>query len=130
MINDYHGTFFSPHPPIIRLRVCAAMGEVWGNILHNVYVALADAYGWAWEPVNPATPGGNNIFFQLLFDALLLQPCNPEFTQARDAWIQADANRYAGKNECLLWTAFASRGLGVKAVAYTDDATLPPVCGG
>jgi extracellular elastinolytic metalloproteinase len=28
------------------------------------------------------------------------------------AIIQADANRYAGANKCLLWQAFAKRGLG------------------
>lgn len=28
------------------------------------------------------------------------------------AIIQADANRYGGTNKCLLWKAFAKRGLG------------------
>jgi extracellular elastinolytic metalloproteinase len=88
------------------------MGEVWANILHNVYVALADAYDWTWLFDDDTTvPGGNTIFFHLLFDALLLQPCNPTcklfysamfsqvdtdtertVVQARDAFIQADAN--------------------------------------
>lgn len=39
----------------------------------------------------------------LFIDQLALQPCNPTFLQARDAWIQADVNRFAGANECLLW---------------------------
>ena len=47
---------------------------------------------------------------------------------ARDAWIQADANRYAGANKCLLWHAFASRGLGVNAANHNDDSTVPAGC--
>jgi extracellular elastinolytic metalloproteinase len=48
--------------------------------------------------------------------------------QARDAWIQADHNRYAGANKCLLWKAFASRGMGINAVDYTDDFSVPDEC--
>ncbi len=48
--------------------------------------------------------------------------------QARDAWIQADANRYGGANFCLLWNAFASRGLGVNAANHNDDSTVPAGC--
>lgn len=47
---------------------------------------------------------------------------------ARDAWIQADVNRYAGANKCVLWKAFASRGLGVNAASHKDDATVPSGC--
>ncbi len=44
---------------------------------------------------------------------------------ARQAWIQADQNRYNGAHEEVLWTAFAHLGLGVGAANYTDSATLP-----
>ena len=47
---------------------------------------------------------------------------------ARDAWIQADTNRYGGANKCLLWKAFASRGLGVNAKNHVDDSTVPSGC--
>jgi extracellular elastinolytic metalloproteinase len=47
---------------------------------------------------------------------------------ARDAWIQADANRYAGANLCILWSTFASRGLGVAAKDFEDDFTVPNKC--
>lgn len=47
---------------------------------------------------------------------------------ARDAWIQADAIRYAGANFCILWKAFASRGLGVGAASFTDSSAVPVVC--
>ena len=47
---------------------------------------------------------------------------------ARDAIIQADANRFNGANRCTLWNAFASRGLGVNAVNHRDDSTVPAGC--
>lgn len=47
---------------------------------------------------------------------------------ARDAWIQADAIRYAGANFCILWKAFASRGLGVGAASFTDSSAVPVGC--
>ncbi|KAI9439559.1 Fungalysin metallopeptidase-domain-containing protein [Lactarius indigo] len=104
-----------------------AMGEVLANIFHNVYAALVEAYGWSREStVDPEAPEGNVVFFHLFFDALLLQPCTPTFQNARDAWIQADANRYDGANACLLWQVFASRGLGANAANYIDDTTIPP----
>lgn len=42
-----------------------------------------------------------------------LQPCRPGFFEARDAIIQADQVLTEGENVCLLWKAFAARGLGV-----------------
>ena len=61
-------------------------------------------------------------------DSLALQPCNPTLVASRDAWLQADANRYGGANKCLLWNAFASRGLGQKARNFRDDSTVPAEC--
>ncbi|KAH9173735.1 Fungalysin metallopeptidase-domain-containing protein [Lactarius sanguifluus] len=102
-----------------------AMGEVWANTLHSVYATLVDAFGRGSDVTQTQ---GNVVFFHLLFDALLLQPCNPSFVQARDAWIQADANRYNGSHVCFLWANFASKGLGVKAANYIDDDSIPPEC--
>ncbi|KAH9167272.1 Fungalysin metallopeptidase-domain-containing protein [Lactarius sanguifluus] len=106
-----------------------AIGEVWANMLHNVYASLVSAHGWsATARRNPDGPEGNIVFLHLFLDALLLQPCNPTFLTARNAWIQADANRYAGANKCLLWNVFASRGLGVNAANHNDDSTVPAGC--
>ncbi|KAH8797984.1 Fungalysin metallopeptidase-domain-containing protein [Flagelloscypha sp. PMI_526] len=107
------------------------IGEVWANILYNVYAALVEQYGWSETGrTNPDGTEGNVVWLHLFLDALLLQPCNPTFVSARAAWIQADADRYAGVNKCLLWKVFASRGLGVNATASThnDDLTVPDDC--
>ncbi|KAK0231867.1 Fungalysin metallopeptidase-domain-containing protein [Armillaria nabsnona] len=86
-----------------------AIGEVWANMLHNVYAPLVEEHGWSSTAMEDPTGAEGNI------------PCNPTLVAARDAWIQADVNRYSGANGCILWKAFASRGLGVNAANYQDD---------
>ncbi|KAJ7182352.1 Fungalysin metallopeptidase-domain-containing protein [Mycena crocata] len=105
------------------------IGEVWANILHNVYAALVTAHGFSTTAkTNPGGTEGNIIFLHLFIDALALQPCNPTFLTARTAWIQADTNRYAGANTCVLWRAFASRGLGTDAANHVDGTAVPAGC--
>jgi extracellular elastinolytic metalloproteinase len=105
------------------------IGEVWANMLHNVYAALVKAKGFSDHArTNPNELKGNVIFLHLFIDALSLQPCNPTFIDARNAWIQADVNRYKGTNKCTLWKAFASRGLGLHAADHNDDSAVPQNC--
>ncbi|CAA7257428.1 unnamed protein product [Cyclocybe aegerita] len=112
----------------IRTQV-HAIGEVWANMLHNVYANLVDALGWsATARTDPTGTEGNVVFLHLFLDALTIQPCNPTFITARDAWIQADVDRYQGANACLIWKAFASRGLGVGAANHVDNTEVPAEC--
>ncbi|KAK7038894.1 hypothetical protein VNI00_010528 [Paramarasmius palmivorus] len=106
-----------------------SIGEIWANTLHNVYAALVAEHGWSSTARTSASGSqGNVVFLHLLVDALALQPCNPTFVTARDAWIQADQNRYGGANRCLLWRAFASKGLGTSAASYVDSSSVPSGC--
>ncbi|KAG7086207.1 hypothetical protein E1B28_002171 [Marasmius oreades] len=103
--------------------------QVWANMLHNVYAVLVAAHGWsATARTDPNATEGNVVYLHLLVDALTLQPCNPTLPDARDAWIQADQNRYGGANRCLLWKAFAGRGLGLGAANYIDSTAVPTEC--
>ena len=105
------------------------IGEVWANLLHNVYASLVSAHGFSSTArTDPSSTAGNSVFMHLFLDSLALQPCNPTFLTARDAWIQADANRYGGANKCTLWKAFASKGLGVNARNHADNSALPSGC--
>ncbi|KII83791.1 hypothetical protein PLICRDRAFT_58243 [Plicaturopsis crispa FD-325 SS-3] len=114
---------------IATLNEVHDIGEVWANILHNVYAALVAASGFdADAPTTPSSTAGNAVYLHLFIDALPLQPCNPTLPTARDAWIQADVNRYGGANSCTLWNAFASRGLGQNAKNHVDDSTVPDGC--
>ncbi|SPC66528.1 related to extracellular elastinolytic metalloproteinase precursor [Ustilago sp. UG-2017b] len=58
---------------------------------------------------------GNSLLVQLILDGMKLQPCRPSFFDARDAIVQADKHLTGGQNKCLLWKAFAKRGLGSDA---------------
>ncbi|SNX87772.1 related to extracellular elastinolytic metalloproteinase precursor [Melanopsichium pennsylvanicum] len=58
---------------------------------------------------------GNSLLVQIILDGMKLQPCRPSFFDARDAIVQADKHLTGGQNKCILWKAFAKRGLGTDA---------------
>ncbi|CAG8601888.1 11685_t:CDS:2 [Ambispora leptoticha] len=116
-------------------------GAVWAEMLYEVYWNLVDKHGFtsSWFPPtneeessswytkpkrrpkqDPKIPRripkhGNTLTLQLVVDAMKLQPCRPQFTDARDAIIQADEILTGGENKCEIWQGFAKRGLGVGA---------------
>ena len=54
------------------------IGEVWANVLHNVYAALVESIGWDADfRTNADSDKGNVVFMHLFIDSLALQPCNP-----------------------------------------------------
>ncbi len=60
------------------MGIVTYIGEVWANMLHNVYAALVAAHGWsATARTNPNGTEGNVVHLHLFLDALILQPCNP-----------------------------------------------------
>ncbi|RXK40919.1 extracellular elastinolytic metalloproteinase [Tremella mesenterica] len=117
-----------------------AIGEVWAEFLFVMAQHLVEKYGFSktlFPPNDPTTPNdyyvspqtydiqgrplplipkhGNTLALQLIIDAMKIQPCRPSFFHARDAIIQADQIRTGGQNRCLIWKAFAERGLGQDA---------------
>ncbi len=89
------------------------VGSVWAAMLWDMTWALIDKYGFD-SDIYTGT-GGNNIALQLVMDGLKLQPCSPGFVDARDAILAADMTNNQGDNQCLIWEAFAKRGLGYSA---------------
>lgn len=110
------------------------IGEVWATILWEVYWDLVEVYGF--DPDKAQGTGGNNLFLQLMIDGMKLQKCNPSFVDARDAILLADQINNAGANQCLLWAAFARRGLGFEAQGKdslllsdtVESFDAPPTC--
>ena len=101
-MNDIRGTN-SPHP----------LGEVWASILWDMYWSFIDVYGYdfTWEDVN----SGNFMAVQLVMDGMRLQPCGPGFIEGRDAILAADNLNFDGAHQCMIWNAFARRGVGYDA---------------
>ncbi len=89
------------------------VGFVWASMLWDLTWALVDEYGY--DPDLYAGTGGNNLALQLVMDGMKLQPCNPGFVDGRDAILLADELLTGGQNACLIWHAFARRGLGLGA---------------
>ncbi|QRV93481.1 extracellular metalloproteinase MEP [Ceratobasidium sp. AG-Ba] len=106
-----------------------AIGEVWALIWHEIIASLLSKYGYTEDRFDSEGTGGNIKAMHIFIAAFQIQPCNPTFLSARDAVIQADANKFGGANKCLLWQAFAKRGLGVGATASkVDNTDVPAGC--
>lgn len=89
------------------------VGSVWATMLWDLTWAFIDEYGF--DPDIYEGQGGNNMALQLVMDGLKLQPCSPGFVNGRDAILEADEIANGGANKCLIWNAFAKRGLGLSA---------------
>ena len=112
---------------ICNLAIPHGVGSVWATALWEVTWALIDEYGFDTDFYNFTADvdqdAGNIQAFALVTEGMKLQPCNPSFIDGRDAIIAADLAIYGGANECLLWEAFAKRGLGYSADAGSSDST-------
>lgn len=101
--DDIDGNVSVPH----------GVGFVWATMLWEMTWDLIDQDGFDSDLYNGT--GGNNTAMQLVIDGLKLQGCNPGFIAGRDAILEADVLANGGANQCLIWGAFARRGLGVSA---------------
>jgi hypothetical protein len=110
------------------------VGSVWCTMLWDMTWALIDEYGFDADIYNGT--GGNNIAMELVMEGMKLQPCSPGFVDGRDAILEADLMLNGGANQCLIWEAFSTRGLGYSAdqasTGNRGDGTeafdLPPSC--
>jgi extracellular elastinolytic metalloproteinase len=89
------------------------IGFVWSTMLWEMTWDLIAEYGFDADIYNGT--GGNNIALQLVMDGMKLQVCSPGFVDGRDAILEADELANGGANRCLIWNAFARRGLGLNA---------------
>jgi len=106
---------------IANLSIPHGVGSVWCEMLWEMTWGLIDEHGFDTDIYDGT--GGNNLAMGLVIEALKLQPCSPGFIDGRDAILQADQVLNNGDNECIIWEAFAKRGLGFSATqGSTDDA--------
>lgn len=104
---------------VSQLSVPHGVGSVWCSMIWDVYWDLVDQYGFNADFTN--TTAGNNKAVKLVFDGMRLQTCEPGFVDSRDAILEADQLNNNGENFCLLWKAFARRGLGLSADQGSSD---------
>jgi hypothetical protein len=97
------------------MAVPHGVGFVWNTMLWDMYWNLIDAYGFNPNLYDDWSTGGNNLTLRLVSDGLKLQPCSPGFVDGRNAILAADQALTEGANQCLIWEAFAKRGLGFSA---------------
>ncbi len=78
---------------------------------------------------------GQQQSIQLVLDGMKLTPVEPTFLEARDAILLADRVNNNGANQCLLWQAFAKRGMGYSASTVEvndrnaiESFDVPPYC--
>ena len=123
-IRDYpYSTDMGVNPQTYDFIKTAAVphgvGSVWAETLWEVTWALIDEHGFDPNPYNFTgdinQDAGNIQALALVTEGMKLQPCSPGFIDGRDAIFAADQALYGGANECLLWDAFAKRGLGFSA---------------
>lgn len=115
LVNDYtyanagDGNISVPH----------GVGFIWCTMLWDMTWALIDEYGF--DPDFYTGTGGNNIAMKLVLEGMRVQTCNPGFADGRDAILKADSMFFDAANQCLIWEAFARRGLGFSADQGSSD---------
>ncbi len=114
-----------------------SIGFVWATILWDLHWKYVEKYGYSSNVSANATNGSTRVL-QTVLNGLKLQACNPTFIDGRNAILQAEANNTetGGADKCMIWRAFAKRGLGVNASAgsktnindQVEDFTVPAEC--
>lgn len=110
------------------------IGEIWAQVLWDMTWNIIDAEGFDPDWFNGK--GGNNTAMNLVIEAMKLQPCGPGYLDARDAILAADEILYNNAHRCMIWEAFARRGMGKDADQGSPDIAgdetagfkLPNVC--
>ncbi|MEO5609420.1 MAG: M36 family metallopeptidase [Ornithinibacter sp.] len=92
--QDYNTTSSSGH----------GNGQIWASTLYDI---------------RKQYPGGVEAMADLVLDGMKSTTANPTFIDARDGLLAADG----GANSCLIWSAFAGRGLGTGSTGSLD--TVP-----
>ena len=114
-----------------EITIPHGVGFIWCTILYEITQMLIDEYGFSDDKYySPPSTGdltadtaaiyannaGNNLALKLILEGIANQVASPSFTDMRDGILTADTLLYNGIHSCMLWEAFAKRGLGVNAI--------------
>jgi hypothetical protein len=95
------------------------VGTVWAEMLWEMTWGLVNEYGFDPNLTNFTgdinKDAGNVMAMAIVTEALKFTPCSPGFVDARDAIMTTGRLMYGIEIACVLWPAFAKRGLGIDA---------------
>lgn len=91
-------------------------GELWAETLWLARANLVIKYGFN---------VGSTTMNTLVMEGMKMTNPDPTFLDARDGVLAADLAINAGVNQCLLWDAFASMGLGLSAQTVDKNDINP-----
>lgn len=97
-------------------------GYLWAVMLWEMHWKFVDKYGF--NPDHKSNQGGNNMALDLVLQGQKIQVPNPGFVEGRDAILQADQLMFNGDNKCIIWEAFAKRGLGYSAIQGSSQSRI------
>ncbi len=103
------------------LRRPHGVGYGFATILWDMTWGLIDAEGFDADLYNGT--GGNNIAMALVIEGLKNTANNPGYVSGRDGILRADQDLYGGRYECIIWKAFAERGVGQDANENNNGGT-------
>lgn len=90
------------------------VGFVWCTMLWEMVSGLVTKHGAA---------AGFEKAMHLVNLGMILQPCSPGFVDGRNAILKADSILNNKENYCVIWNAFAKRGLGYSASQGSSNST-------
>jgi Zn-dependent metalloprotease len=119
------GYTFGDMTAILGFPEVHADGEIWGQTLWELRQRLVVREG--------SETAGSDLAEELVTDGMRLSPPEPSFLDMRNAILQADVGANGGVNRDLLWSVFATRGMGYFAGALDandfgpqEDFAMPP----
>lgn len=100
---------------VSTVAVPHGVGSVWCTILWDMTWDMIQLDGINPNLYDIATIGGNSAALKLVTEGMRLQPCSPGFVDGRNAILKADTLFFGARYSCIIWKAFARRGVGVNA---------------
>lgn len=113
-----NGTTYNNVPNLVAPH---GVGYGFATILWDMTWDLIDLEGY--DNNQYTGTGGNNIAMALVIEGLKNTANNPGYVSGRNGILQADQDLYGGQYNCLIWDAFARRGVGVDAVENSNGGT-------
>lgn len=100
---------------ITTVAVPHGVGSVWCTILWDMTWDMIQLDGINPNLYDISATGGNSAALKLVTEGMRLQPCSPGFVDGRNAILKADTLFFGARYSCIIWRAFARRGVGVNA---------------